>query len=338
MAFNCSFGEINKENEGEVDNVDYIQNDINNIIEDDQKQIGRESPNLFKMLNNPENNAENEISLEKIIFNNSTSSPRENDIFNPVFAQEIENDNNSKEDFYQNEFIKENINYHLKKIFIIIQSNIIKNKTKFFYDLKFNLDKKYTNFLKAELLMMNFDSALITLVNRLKFKQQRKILKYFNKLRIYSMMIKTKKEEEKQKNSENENKIKILNDKLSLINTKYKEIISKVNETKATQNKLIIENNDIEEKVKKLENKYSNLIREANILKENLSKLKLKNNINNNNGEKISNLQNIIEQKENEKDRTLNDVDDYCQSMDKILSQFEIFKDVITNKINSFDK
>ena len=300
MAFNGSFGD------GEIDDEEEI-----NIQE------------LAKM-------KENENSIDNIEKYPSTDAvPLNNDIFNSVFTTEI--DNNQKLEFFQIQLIQEKIKYSLLNIVTIIKNRMNKHKIFFIYRLKYILNKKYSKLIQAEILYMNIKTKIEHLFYLFKFINTMKVKYCFNKIKNYSLLKKRQQEQEQQIKKEKENKIQNLNNKLNLIGNNLNEAKGKINILNNIQKKISNENKELKNKINQLNEKVNQLIKVGNSLKESIAskKNKLNSSINKNQKNIIQNLQSLIEQKENEKERAMIDVDNFYQSMDIVLSQYESISQTI---------
>ena len=125
MSFNASFGEDGLEDSNGIlsgDEVN-INNNYNTEIYNDKNNISFEA---IDNLNTNTNNKSNEA-----IHDN-------NDIFNSI-PMEIETEENDKIYFYQNEYLIENINYHLNKMIKTINNKFLLQKLFVFH--LYNLSK-----------------------------------------------------------------------------------------------------------------------------------------------------------------------------------------------------
>ena len=282
---------------------------------------------------------EKENSIDNSLgYNNSGTVQKNNDIFNPIFTKEINNqDDLRKLEFYETQLIKEKINYSLLKIFENINKPINSYKISFFNKLKYILNQKYSKLVTAEILYMDIKTKIVHFFNFLKFKQLMKLQKSFNKIKNFSYLKKRQKEQDQYIKKEKENKIQFLNNKLNSIGNTLNEANRKITNLNNVQKKLLLDNRDLKNKINQLTEKMNHLVKVGNLLKESLSNKKneYNNSINNKSLEiKIQNLQNIIEQKENEKERAMIDVDNFYQSMDVVLSQYESISETILSNCN----
>ena len=282
---------------------------------------------------------ENENSIDNTLkYNNSETVPKNNDIFNSVFTTEIDNQDDLKKlEFFEAQLIQEKVKYSLLKIFKNINNHINSYKFSFFYKLKYILNQKYSKLVTAEILYMDIKTKMDHFLNFSKFIQLTKLQKAFNKIKNYSYLKKRQQEQEQYIKKEKENKLQSLNNKLNSIGNTLNEANRKITILNNMQKKLAIDNRDLKNKINQLNEKMNHLIKAGNLLKESISNKKnvYNNSINNKSLEnKIQNLQNLIEQKENEKERAMIDVDNFYQSMDEVLSQYESISETILSNCN----
>ena len=282
---------------------------------------------------------ENESSIDNIQrYNSSNTVPQNNNIFNSIFTTEIDNnDNQTKLEFFRIQLIKEKINYSLFNLIRFISNRINKHKLNFIYKLKYIQNQKYEKLIKAEILYMNIKMKLDHFFYLFQFINSMKIKKAFNKIKNYSYLKKRQQNQEQIIKKEKENKIQNLNSKLNSITNNLNDAKSKINILNNIQKKISNENKDVKNRINILNEKINQLTKVGNTLKENISNKKniYNNTINNKNQENIiNNLQNLIEQKENEKEREMIDVDNFYQGMDVILSQYESISETILSNCN----
>ena len=282
---------------------------------------------------------ENESSIDNIQrYNSSNTVPQNNNIFNSIFTTEIDNnDNQTKLEFFRIQLIKEKINYSLFNLIRFINNRINKHKLNFIYKLKYIQNQKYEKLIKAEILYMNIKTKLDHFFNLFQFINSTKIKKAFNKIKNYSYLKKRQQNQEQIIKKEKENKIQNLNSKLNSITNNLNDAKGKINILNNIQKKISNENKDVKNRINILNEKINQLTKVGNTLKENISNKKniYNNTINNKNQENIiHNLQNLIEQKENEKEREMIDVDNFYQGMDVILSQYESISETILSNCN----
>ena len=299
-------------------------------IEEDEEEINLND--LAKM-------KENESSIDNIQrYNSSNTLPQNNNIFNSIFTTEIDNnDNQTKLEFFRIQLIKEKINYSLFNLIRFINNRINKHKLNFIYKLKYIQNQKYEKLIKAEILYMNIKTKLDHFFYLFQFINSMKIKKAFNKIKNYSYLKKRQQNQEQIIKKEKENKIQNLNSKLNSITNNLNDAKGKINILNNIQKKISNENKDVKNRINILNEKINQLTKVGNTLKENISNKKniYNNTINNKNQENIiNNLQNLIEQKENEKEREMIDVDNFYQGMDVILSQYESISETILSNCN----
>ena len=282
---------------------------------------------------------ENESSIDNIQrYNSSNTVPQNNNIFNSIFTTEIDNnDNQTKLEFFRIQLIKEKINYSLFNLIRFINNRINKHKLNFIYKLKYIQNQKYEKLIKAEILYMNIKTKLDHFFYLFQFINSMKIKKAFNKIKNYSYLKKRQQNQEQIIKKEKEKKIQNLNSKLNSITNNLNDAKGKINILKKKKKKISNENKDVKNRINILNEKINQLTKVGNTLKENISNKKniYNNTINNKNQENIiNNLQNLIEQKENEKEREMIDVDNFYQGMDVILSQYESISETILSNCN----
>ena len=276
---------------------------------------------------------ENENTIDNMV-NSVDTVPKNNDIFNSVFTTEIDNhDELKKLEFFQTQLIQEKINYNIVNLFKIINNRINSYKISFFYKLKYILNQKYSKLVTAEILYMDMKTKMDHFLFFFRFLILKKLQKSFNKIKNYTYLKKHQKEQEQIIKKEKENKIQSLNNKLNTIGNSLYEINHKISILKNIQKKITNENKDIKNKTSNLNDKINQLIKIGNSLKESITNNKIlfnNNTINNKNNESIiQKLQNLIEQKENEKEKAMIEVDNFYQNMDIVLSQYESMSDSI---------
>ena len=299
-------------------------------VEEDEEEINL--IDLAKM-------KENESSIDNTPkYNSSNTVPQNNNIFNSVFTTEIDNNDNQKKlEFFQIQLIKEKINYSLSNLIKFINNRIYRNKINFIYELKYIQNQKYEKLIKAEILYMNIKTKLEHFFYLIQFINSTRIKKCFYKIKNYSYLKKRQQSQEQIIKKEKENKIQNLNNKLNSITNNLNEAKGKINILNNIQKKINNENKELKNKINTLNEKINQLIKVGNTLKESISNKKYiyNNTINNKNQENIiHNLQNLIEQKENEKEREMIDVDNFYQGMDVILSQYESISETILSNCN----
>ena len=282
---------------------------------------------------------ENESSIDNIQrYNSSNTVPQNNNIFNSIFTTEIDNnDNQTKLEFFRIQLIKEKINYSLFNLIRFINNRINKHKLNFIYKLKYIQNQKYEKLIKAEILYLNIKTKLDHFFYLFQFINSMKIKKAFNKIKNYSYLKKRQQNQEQIIKKEKENKIQNLNSKVNSITNNLNDAKGKINILNNIQKKISNENKDVKNRINILNEKINQLTKVGNTLKENISNKKniYNNTINNKNQENIiNNLQNLIEQKENEKEREMIDVDNFYQGMDVILSQYESISETILSNCN----
>ena len=313
MSFDCSFGG----NGGEEEEEQEI--DLNSLAKLKDKELTMEN-----------------------IMNNSKDiiTPNNNQIFDQVSTKEIDDlEDINQLEYYQTLLIKEKINSSLKIIFSVINNHIKVYKASFFYKLKLIMNKTYSNFVTIQLLYMNIKIKLENFLFLSKFVEYKKIQKAFYQIKKYAYLKNKQILEEQNIKREKENKINVINTKLSSLNNAINEASKKINVFENIHKKLNGDNRDIKSKISQMNEKVNQLIKYGNSIKESIVNKKNMNNNNNNiNGKsqenRIQNLKNLIEQKENEKEREMKDIDKFCENMDLVLNQYESMSETILSNCN----
>ena len=308
MEFNGSFGEKEFEEEEEINLQDLAKMKENEISNDNTQK-----------------------------YDDIDTVPKNNGIFNSVFPTEIENyDISTKIEFFQIQLIKEKINYSLRNIYKIIDNHINSYKLYFLYELKHNISQNYLKLIKAQILYTNIKNKLEHLIHLFQFINIYKLKKCFNTLKNYSYLKKCQEDHEVLLKKEKENQIQNLNTKLKNIENSLAEANKKINILNNIQKKNSNDNKELKNKINQLNDKINQLIKIGNSLKESISNKKMIYNktVNKNQENIIQNLTNLIEQKENEKKQAMIDVDNFYQSMDVVLSQYESISETILSNCN----
>ena len=296
MAFNTSFGEGGMEEE------------------EDEKEINIEE--LIKKKNN-------ENSMDKMI---NEGFQKNTDIFNSIHPIEINNQEESnKVEYFQEQLIKENIYISILNLIKTSNNHIFPYKLSFIYKLKYLLNQKYSKLLKAQMIYMDLKVKINHMVNFIKFIIYSKKKKAFSKIKIYSNLLKIQKEQENLIKKEREKKVQTLKHQLAENENILLDENKKFNELNMIQKKLNNENSILKNKIMQLNEKLNEILKIGNSLKDNQKNNKEQENI-------IKNLQNLIEEKQREKEKAMIDVDNFYQSMDVVLSQYEsISKTILSN-------
>ena len=332
MSFNDSFGqyddnnleeeEENKNNgnisleenkNNEANNISFEMNKINNNNDDNISFEENKNNNMsFDNMNIEKNNIEEEEVQKK------------NYIFNSL-PMEIQNQDNEEKIFYENLYIKENIKNNLYKMILVFENRIFLNKTKFFYELKYRADYKYEKLVRAEIVIMSMQNKLNVFNHIEKVYRYKMIKESFVNLKNYRKLIKFKDEQDKIKEVEMKKKIKDMNDKLKKDENNLKDISDNVNKLKDKEK---VVNNGIEElnkKYNKLNEKYNSLIQKSKMLKESI-KQKMTNyslTLDKTIDPKIAELQNIIKNKEKEKEKSINYFEEFYNKMNDMIGIYE---------------
>jgi hypothetical protein len=160
MSFNGSFGEGMIENSNVILTEEEMNNNNNKNF---QMEMPQDINNLsFEALNKIDDN-NNNISNEVINENN--------EIFNSI-PMEIETEENDRNNYYQNEYLIENINYHLNKMIKTINKKFQLKKLFAFLKIKKISDINHYNIIEAELLYIKISNTLKFLLRVYKRKKK----------------------------------------------------------------------------------------------------------------------------------------------------------------------
>ena len=282
-----------------------------------------------------------ELTLDNIVNDsNDIITPNNNQIFNQVSTKEIDDfEDNNQLEYYQTLLIKEKINSSLRIIFSNINNHLKEYKISFFNKLKLIMNKTYSNLVTIQLLYMNIKIKLENILFIDKFIRYKKIQKAFYEIKKYAYLKNKQILGEQNIKREKENKINVINGKLTTLNNAINETNKKINVLDNIKKKLNGENKDIKSKISQMNEKVNQLIKYGNNIKESIvNKNNMNNNNNNINGKsqenRIQNLKNLIEQKENEKEREMKDIDKFCENMDLVLNQYESMSETILSNCN----
>ena len=337
MDFNDSFGPKNKNNEEEEikdNNISFEGNQNNNI--------SFEGNNNNLSFDNNKANEENNLSFENMKIdenknnnNNEKEEEKQNDIFNSV-PIEIKKEENQNLIYYENQLITEQIKYNISILFTTIKKNIYLKKLKFFEALRNISNNKLSKIVKAELIFLNIQNKL-SIFNHIERNFRFKSLKEnFNKLKLFIKIKKYKETQEKIKETEMKKKIKELNDNLKKSENNLKEIMDNVDKMKNNEKNI---NNDLDElnkKNNKLSTKYSNLVAKTKELKDAIMQkmTSFSTTLDKTIEPRIVELQNIIKNKEKEKEKSMNYFEDFYKKMSDILDMYEANYESIKSTIN----
>ncbi len=244
MSFNGSFGEGMIENSNVILTEEEMNNNNNKNI---QMEMPQDINNLsFEALNKIDDN-NNNISNEVINENN--------EIFNSI-PMEIETEENDRNNYYQNEYLIENINYHLNKMIKTINKKFQLKKLFAFLKIKKISDINHYNIIEAELLYIKISNTLKFLLRIYKRKKKDTLKKYFFKWNYFHILNKQneqiKKKIESKIQKENEEKINSLNKVLN-------DLEKNSNSLKKNYSTIESSNNDLKNKIKQFEEKENNL-------------------------------------------------------------------------------
>ena len=337
MDFNDSFGPTNNKDEEEEkkdNNISFEGNQNNNISFegnnnnlsfDDNKVIEENNLSFDNMkIDENKNNNKNEKEEEK-----------QNDIFNSV-PIEIKKEENQILKYYENQLITEQIKYNISILFTTIKKNIYLKKLKFFEKLRNISNNKLSKIVKAEIMFLNIQNKL-SIFNNIERNFRFKTLKEnFNKLKLFIKIKKYKESQEKAKETEIKKKIKEMNDNLKKSENNLKEIIDNVDKVKNNEKNI---NNDLDElnkKNAKLSTKYSNMVAKSKELKEAIMQkmTNFSSTLDKTIEPRIVELQNIIKNKEKEKEKSMNYFEEFYKKMSDILDMYEANYESIKSTIN----
>ena len=337
MDFNDSFGPKNNNNEEEEikdNNISFEGNQNNNI--------SFEGNNNNLSFDNNKANEEDNLSFENMKIDdnknnnkNEKEEEKQNDIFNSV-PIEIKKEENQNLIYYENQLITEQIKYNISILFTTIKKNIYLKKLKFFEALRNISNNKLSKIVKAELIFLNIQNKL-SIFNHIERNFRFKSLKEnFNKLKLFIKIKKYKETQEKIKETEMKKKIKELNDNLKKSENNLKEIMDNVDKMKNNEKNI---NNDLDElnkKNNKLSTKYSNLVAKTKELKEAIMQkmTSFSTTLDKTIEPRIVELQNIIKNKEKEKEKSMNYFEDFYKKMSDILDMYEANYESIKSTIN----
>ena len=337
MDFNDSFGPTNNKDEEEEkkdNNISFEGNQNNNI--------SFEGNNNNLSFDDNKANEENNLSFDNMKIDenknnnkNEKEEEKQNDIFNSV-PIEIKKEENQILKYYENQLITEQIKYNISILFTTIKKNIYLKKLKFFEKLRNISNNKLSKIVKAEIMFLNIQNKL-SIFNNIERNFRFKTLKEnFNKLKLFIKIKKYKESQEKAKETEIKKKIKEMNDNLKKSENNLKEIIDNVDKVKNNEKNI---NNDLDElnkKNAKLSAKYSNLVAKSKELKEAIMQkmTNFSSTLDKTIEPRIVELQNIIKNKEKEKEKSMNYFEEFYKKMSDILDMYEANYESIKSTIN----
>ena len=337
MDFNDSFGPKNNKDEEEEkkdNNISFEGNQNNNI--------SFEGNNNNLSFDDNKANEENNLSFENMKIDenknndkNEKEEEKQNDIFNSV-PIEIKKEENQDLLYYENQLITEQIKYNISILFTTLKKNIYLKKLKFFEELRNISNNKLSKIVKAEIIFLNIQNKLSIFKNIERNYRFKTLRENFNKLKLYTKTKKYKESQEKIKETEIKKKIKEMNDNLKKSENNLKEIIDNVDKVKNNEKNI---NNDLDElnkKNAKLSTKYSNLVAKSKELKEAIMQ-KMTNfslTFDKTIEPRIVELQNIIKNKEKEKEKSMNYFEEFYKKMSDILDIYEANYESIKSTIN----
>ena len=337
MDFNDSFGPTNNKDEEEEkkdNNISFEGNQNNNI--------SFEGNNNNLSFDDNKENEENNLSFDNMKIDenknnnkNEKEEEKQNDIFNSV-PIEIKKEENQILKYYENQLITEQIKYNISILFTTIKKNIYLKKLKFFEKLRNISNNKLSKIVKAEIMFLNIQNKL-SIFNNIERNFRFKTLKEnFNKLKLFIKIKKYKESQEKAKETEIKKKIKEMNDNLKKSENNLKEIIDNVDKVKNNEKNI---NNDLDElnkKNAKLSTKYSNMVAKSKELKEAIMQkmANFSSTLDKTIEPRIVELQNIIKNKEKEKEKSMNYFEEFYKKMSDILDMYEANYESIKSTIN----
>ena len=338
MDFNDSFGPTNNKDEEEEkkdNNISFEGNQNNNI--------SFEGNNNNLSFDDNKANEENNLSFDNMKIDenknnnkNEKEEEKQNDIFNSV-PIEIKKEENLILKYYENQLITEQIKYNISILFTTIKKNIYLKKLKFFEKLRNISNNKLSKIVKAEIMFLNIQNKL-SIFNNIERNFRFKTLKEnFNKLKLFIKIKKYKESQEKAKETEIKKKIKEMNDNLKKSENNLKEIIDNVDKVKNKEKNI---NNDLDElnkKNAKLSTKYSNMVAKSKELKEAIMQkmTNFSSTLDKTIEPRIVELQNMIKNKEKEKEKSMNYFEEFYKKMSDILDMYEANYENIKSTINS---
>ena len=279
-----------------------------------------------------------EITIENILNDDDITPNNDNQIFNQISTREIDNGEEIDQiEYYESQLIQEKINLSINTIFNLIKNRINIYKYSFFHKVKLILNKKYSTLVNIQSIYLELKNKFEKFIFMTRFIKYKLIQKGFNDIKLYAYIKKKEIEEEQNLKKEKENKINVINNKITSLNNGINDLNKKINGLDNIQKKLNGENKDIKNKISQMNEKINQLIKYGNTLRENITNKKnnMNNNINGKNNEnRIQNLKDMIEQKENEKEREMKDIDAFCENMNLVLNQYESMSETILSNCN----
>ena len=337
MDFNDSFGPTNNKDEEEEkkdNNISFEGNQNNNIsFEGNNNNLSFEDNKVIEENNLSFDNMK--IDENKNNNKNEKEEEKQNDIFNSV-PIEIKKEENLILKYYENQLITEQIKYNISILFTTIKKNIYLKKLKFFEKLRNISNNKLSKIVKAEIMFLNIQNKL-SIFNNIERNFRFKTLKEnFNKLKLFIKIKKYKESQEKAKETEIKKKIKEMNDNLKKSENNLKEIIDNVDKVKNNEKNI---NNDLDElnkKNAKLSAKYSNMVAKSKELKEAIMQkmTNFSSTLDKTIEPRIVELQNMIKNKEKEKEKSMNYFEEFYKKMSDILDMYEANYESIKSTIN----
>jgi hypothetical protein len=276
-------------------------------------------------VNEKENNDKNENEEEK-----------QNDIFNSV-PMEIKNQEKQDILYYENQLITEKIKYNIYLLFNIIKNNLYFTKSKFFQELKNISNNKFSKLIKAEIIFLNMQNKL-SIFNHIERNLRYKLLKEaFIKIKLFAKIKKYRDSQDKIKETEMKSKIKEMNDILKKSENNLKEVSNNVDKLKQNEKSINNELDEINKKNNKLTTKYTNLVTKSKELKEAIMQkmTSFSSTLDKTIDPRIIELQNIIKNKEKDKEKSMNYFEDFYKKMSDILDVYETNYENIKSTINS---
>ena len=279
-----------------------------------------------------------EITIENILNDDDITPNNDNQIFNQISIREIDNGEEIDQiEYYESQLIQEKINLSINTIFNLIKNRINIYKYSFFHKVKLILNEKYSTLVNIQSIYLKLKNKFEKFIFMTRFIKYKLIQKGFNDIKLYAYIKKKEIEEEQNLKKEKENKINVINNKINSLNNGINDINKKIAGLDSAQKKLNMENKDIKNKISQMNEKINQLIKYGNTIRESIANKKnnMSNNINGKNNEsRIQNLKEMIEQKENEKEREMKDIDKFCENMNLVLNQYESMSETILSNCN----
>ena len=244
--------------------------------------------------------------------------------------------NESQSQIYNQLTIKERLNYNIQNLFRIIKKHFFENKMKFFYELKYKSDYKYSKLIEAEIMFLEMQNKL-NIFNNINKRIKYKYLKEsFMKLKNYVEIKKYKNEQDKIKSLELKEKINKANNLLKSKKDEYKLLNDNINKLNDKEKKIDLEIEELNKTCNSLNNKYTNLLQKSKLIKDSI-KLKSSNNsltLDKSIDPKIAELQNLLRNKEMEKEKSMKCFENFYKKMNDMIQIYENSYEDLKSKLN----